>query len=148
MPAVALPTEPHDTPSNPVSLTVSRSGEYLHISPVMSPLHIFRDAAHDTSSIYSSASLVRDSSDQEILSPHCHAPSLQSNSDDDDVSEHGMPFPQAIWALPTLHSPAYVAKPHPPNIPRCTPLMPATSQESPKVCSMICEVTFDETCFR
>jgi len=74
MPAAALPTEPHHTPSNPVSLTVSQSGEYLHIlpvmsplhisnpvsltvspsgeylhiSPVMSPLHIFRDAAHDT----------------------------------------------------------------------------------------------------
>jgi len=47
MPAVALLTEPHDAPSNPVSLTVFRSGEYLHISLVMSPLHIFRDTAHD-----------------------------------------------------------------------------------------------------
>jgi len=36
------------------------------------------------SSIYRLASLVRDSDDQEILSPHCHAPSLLSNSDDDD----------------------------------------------------------------
>jgi len=48
VPAAALPTEPHDTPSNPVSPTVSQSGEYLHILLVMSPLHIFRDAAHDT----------------------------------------------------------------------------------------------------
>jgi len=53
------------------------------------------------------------------LSPHCHAPSLQSNSDDDDdVSGHGMPSPQAIRASSTLHSPAYVAKPHPPDIPQ------------------------------
>jgi len=70
MPAVALPTEPHHTPRNPVSPTFSQSGEYLHftgdesltyqqscVSPsgeylhillVMSHLHIFRDAAHDT----------------------------------------------------------------------------------------------------
>jgi len=52
------------------------------------------------SSIYSSASSVRDSDDQEILSPHCHVPSLPSNSDDgDDISEHGMPSPQAVQAL-------------------------------------------------
>jgi len=99
------------------------------------------------SSIYSLASLVRDSNDQEILSPHYHAPSLPSNSDD-DVSEHGMPSPQAVQAL----SPCIVQLMLPnhiwPTFPRCTPLMPATSQESPKVCSMICEVTFDETCFR
>jgi len=47
MPAAALPMEPHHTPSNPVSPTVPQSGEYLHILLVMSPLHIFRDAAHD-----------------------------------------------------------------------------------------------------
>ena len=100
------------------------------------------------SSINSLASLVRDSDDQEILSPHCHAPSLPSNSDDDDVSEHGMPSPQAIWALPPCTAQLMLPNHISLTFPRCTPSMPATSQESPEVCSMICEVTFDDTCFR
>jgi len=100
------------------------------------------------SSIYSLASSVRDSNDQEILSPYCHAPLLQSNPDDDDVSEHGMPSPQAIWALPP-HTVQLMLPNHiHPTFPWCTPSMPATSQESPEVCSMIYEVTFNETCFR
>jgi len=100
------------------------------------------------SSIYSLASLVRDSDDQEILSPHCHAASLQLNSDDDDVSEHGMPSPQAIQALPSCTVQLMLPNHIRPTFPRCTPSTLATFQESPKVCSMICEVTFNETCFR